>query len=220
MNPAHHTRTLALAGVFQSARLVQGLARRGEADMAAFNASIRSVLRIDAESAEAIYGGADGVTLGLTMLRDRLNVRTDSDEVEMLRYIVAIIQLERALAKHPDMLHQIGEGIGTIESQMAFFAADGTNESGNVHPALVDKLAELYSRTLSTLTPRIMVNGEHGHLSNPTIAARVRAALFAGIRSAVLWRQSGGRRWHLVFLRRRISQQASEVLRETGSPPE
>ncbi|HKM37225.1 MAG TPA: DUF489 family protein, partial [Thiopseudomonas sp.] len=32
-------------------------------------------------------------------------------------------------------------------------------------------------------------------------AAKVRALLFAGIRSARLWRQLGGRRWHLLTKR-------------------
>ena len=81
-----------------------------------------------------------------------------------------------------------------------------------VHPLLVEKLAELYSRTISTLTPRIMVSGEHGHLANPAIAARVRAALLAGIRSAVLWRQLGGRRWQLLLRRGRIARAAADLL--------
>ena len=54
-----------------------------------------------------------------------------------------------------------------------------------------------------------MVNGENDHLANPLVASRVRAALFAGIRSAFLWQQKGGRRWHLLIFRRRIAQAAS-----------
>ncbi|MEK9134155.1 MAG: DUF489 family protein, partial [Pseudomonadota bacterium] len=68
------------------------------------------------------------------------------------------------------------------------------------------------SQTISTLTPRIMVNGEHGHLSNPLIAAKVRAALFAGIRSAFLWRQLGGNRWQLLFNRAKIAGEAAKIL--------
>jgi len=57
-----------------------------------------------------------------------------------------------------------------------------------------------------------MVSGEHGHLANPVIAAKVRAALLAGIRSAVLWRQLGGRRWQLLFSRGKIARTAAELL--------
>jgi high frequency lysogenization protein len=78
---------------------------------------------------------------------------------------------------------------------------------------LIEKLAELYTQTISTLTPRIMVNGEHGHLENPVIAAKVRTALFAGIRSAFLWHQLGGNRWQLLFSRKKIANEAREILR-------
>ena len=57
-----------------------------------------------------------------------------------------------------------------------------------------------------------MVNGEHGYLSNPTIAAKVRAALFAGIRSAFLWHQLGGNRWQLLFRRRKITNEATQII--------
>jgi high frequency lysogenization protein len=103
-----------------------------------------------------------------------------------------MIHLEGQLRRHPEMQDAIRRGIEAIQSQMKFFEAEENGEA--VHPRLVEKLAELYSQTISTLTPRIMVNGEHGHLSNPLIAAKVRAALFAGIRSAFLWRQLGGNR--------------------------
>ena len=45
------------------------------------------------------------------------------------------------------------------------------------------------------------------------IAAKVRATLLAGIRSAVLWRQSGGNRWQLIFGRRKIIEQAGRLLK-------
>ena len=38
-------------------------------------------------------------------------------------------------------------------------------------------------------------------LQQEATAAKVRALLFAGIRSARLWRQLGGRRWHLLTKR-------------------
>lgn len=216
MNPRHPARTLALAAIFQAARLAQDLARRGQGDKAAFAASIHSILRIDAASADAVYGGVTGVRLGLTLLRDRLNAPTDAAEVELVRYILSLIQLQRKLSRRRDMLDQIGAGIRNIETQMQFFqAADSADdERGGVHPRLVEKLAELYSQTISTLAPRIMVSGEHGHLSNPATAAAVRAALFAGIRAAVLWHQLGGRRWQLVFTRRRIAAQAGAMLEQ------
>jgi high frequency lysogenization protein len=205
-----HDSVLALAGLFQSARLVQQLAREGRSDADAFGASIARMLPIDAPSVSAVYGGARGVHLGLEQLRDKLAGQSAPNDVEMARYVVALLHLEGVLRRRPAMLDAIRAGIETAQSQMQFFA--GSAPAEGVHPMLVEKLAELYSQTISTLTPRIMVSGEHGHLANPAIAARVRAALLAGIRSAVLWRQLGGRRWQLLFRRRRIARTAADLL--------
>jgi len=126
-----------------------------------------------------------------------------------------MIQLEAQLRRMPAMQEAVGDGLRTIEDQMKFFT-NGEPET-STHPKLAEKLGELYQQTLSTLTPRIMVNGENDHLSNPQTAARVRAALFAGIRSAFLWHQKGGRRWQLLFFRRRIARAAGELRqRATG----
>jgi high frequency lysogenization protein len=116
------------------------------------------------------------------------------------------------------MQDAIRRGIEAAREQMKFFEASENGET--VHPRLVEKLAELYTQTISTLTPRIMVNGEHGHLSNPLIAAKVRAALFAGIRSAFLWHQLGGSRWQLLFSRKKIAGEAANILENLGATRE
>jgi len=208
-------RTLALAGVFQAARLTQQLAREGQADKRAFATSVRSILALEAPTTDAVFGGAAGLGLGLTMLRDKLTGDTSQADIEVARYVISLMQLEAVLRRQPDMLEAIGKGIQAIEQQMKFFATE-ESDTDTVHPTLADKLAELYQQTISTLAPRIMVNGEHGYLQNPAIAAKVRTALLAGIRSAVLWRQKGGSRWQLLFLRKRIATEAGALLRETA----
>ena len=210
MAGSFHDQILALAGVFQSAQLAQQLARTGRADPEAFRASIRSLLDIDAPNTAAVYGGAAGVRLGLDLLRTKLGGRSGKTDVEIARYVVSLMSLEGNLRKNPAMQDAIRSGIETAQTQMKFFANDAPAD--DIHPALIEKLAGLYSQTISTLMPRIMVSGEHGHLSSPATAARVRAVLFAGIRSTVLWRQLGGRRWRLLFMRARIVRTAGELL--------
>ena len=220
--------------MFQAARLTQQLAREGRAEKPAFAASINSLLMLDAAVAAEVYGGVGGVKFGLQLVRDKFTAGlfapspaaggghgerkpalSAQADIEIARYVVSLIHLEGALRKRPEILAAIRRGIEAIESQMKFFEPGEAGDA--VHPRLVDKLAELYTQTISTLSPRIMVNGEHDHLADPTIAAKVRAALFAGMRSAVLWRQKGGSRWQLLFGRRKIGQEAGRPLAE---PPE
>jgi high frequency lysogenization protein len=210
MNMPYTDRTLALAGLFQAARLAQQLAREGRAEPGAFAASIQSLMLIDAPSTDAVYGGARGVTTGLEQLRSKLTGNTQANDAELARYVIAMIHLEGQLRRQTDMQEVIRRGIEAAREQMKFFEATENDET--VHPRLVEKLAELYTQTISTLSPRIMVNGEHGHLSNPLIAAKVRAVLFAGIRAAFLWHQLGGNRWQLLFSRRKIAVEAGNIL--------
>lgn len=203
-------RILALAGIFQAAKLVQELSREGRAEPKPFAASVRSVLMLDAPSTAAVYGGIAGVRLGLRMMHDKLGGDATPQDLEIAKYAVALMQLEAGLRRRTDVIETIRTGIRTIQSQMEFFDAQ---PDSNAQARLVEKLAELYTRTLSTLSPRIMVTGEQGHLANETIAASVRAALFAGVRSAVLWHQLGGSRWQLLFSRRKLSAEAGRLLR-------
>lgn len=210
MARSFHDQVIALAGVFQSAQLVQQLARDGRAEPDAFRDSIRSVLTVDAPDVASVYGGIGGVRFGLELLRSKLAGRSTPADVELARYVIAMMHLEGLLRRKPAMQETIRAGIDTAQNQMKFFAAEADHE--DVHPLLVEKLAELYAQTISVLGPRIMVSGEHGHLANPAIAAKVRAVLLAGIRAAVLWRQLGGRRWQLLFTRARVARVAQELL--------
>jgi high frequency lysogenization protein len=215
MSTAYTDRILALAGLFQAARLAQQLAREGRAETSTLAASVQSLLIIDAPTTESIYGGAQGVRPGLELLRNKLaGGNTDTNDVEIARYVIGMIHLESQMRRRPEMQDAVRRGIEATREQMKFFEAAENGET--LHPRLVEKLAELYTQTISTLTPRIMVNGEHGHLSNPLIAAKVRAALFAGIRSAFLWHQLGGSRWQLLFSRKKIAGEAANIIENLG----
>ena len=212
MSTAYTDRILALAGLFQAARLAQQLAREGRADVSTLAASVQSLLIIDAPTTASVYGGAQGVKVGLELLRNKLaGGNTDANDIEIARYVIAMIHLEGQLRRHADMQDAVRRGIEATREQMKFFEAAENGET--LHPRLVEKLAELYTQTISTLTPRIMVNGEHGYLADATIAAKVRAALFAGIRSAFLWHQLGGSRWQLLFSRKKIADEAAGIER-------
>ena len=76
-----------------------------------------------------------------------------------------------------------------------------------------EQIATLYQDTISTLNHRIQVQGQVDYLRNDYVSNRVRSLLLAGIRSAVLWHQLGGRRWRLIFFRKRIQETASTLRR-------
>ena len=80
---------------------------------------------------------------------------------------------------------------------------------------MIGRLAALYVATLSRLKPRVMVTGNPQMLQQDAIVERVRTCLLAAVRSAVLWRQVGGRQWQLLVHRKQCAMLARGLL--TGS---
>lgn len=201
-------RTLALAALFQAAQLVQHVARRGHAADSDVETCIDSLFRIDAPSTEAIFNGSRGLTTGLRTLGARLGAHLGSggnaEELEITRYAIALLHLERKLARYPTMQDTLRIGIERIRNQTNYFPS--------THANILAALGELYQATISTLQPRIMVQGEPTYLADKARANTIRALLLAGIRAAVLWRQVGGSRWQLFFSRRRILDTARQLL--------
>lgn len=197
-------RTLALAGLFQAVSLVAQTARRGMVEQAPFEASIRSLFVLDADTTIDIYGDLSALRHGLQVLQRQLGGKAEARDLELTRYAVALLALERKLSARKDLLATITEGLQKAERQRDHFHT--------THDSVIAALADIYANTISTLQPRIMVTGEHGHLQNPDIANRVRALLLAGMRAAVLWTQSGGGRLQLLFKRKAFLAEAQRLL--------
>ena len=198
-------RILALAGIFQAAGLVQEVACKNTVEQSAFNTSIHSVFKINADSVEEIYGGTSGLKYGLDMIARLFNKNNKKADMEITRYVISMMVLERKLIKNSAMLEAISVGIEKAEAQSEHFGS-------HTHENIIASLADLYSNTISTLSPRIMVSGEHGYLENPDNANKVRTLLLAGIRSTVLWRQKGGGRLQLIFGRNKILKITENLL--------
>ena len=195
--------TIALAGIFQASELVRQIARQGMLDQAPFETSIQSVLKINADSITDVYSGLSGIKTGLQVLCQQLGNETKRD-MEVMQYVLGVIFLERKLAKRPDMLVKIRSHIEKI--------IDETTTYSVTNPQLVEQLANLYTQTLSTFDYRIKVSGEQRFLENSYNADKIRALLLAGIRSAVLWRQKGGKRLQFIFSRAKILRTAQNFL--------
>ncbi|QJR82414.1 high frequency lysogenization protein HflD [Alteromonas pelagimontana] len=196
---------LALAGVCQAAALVQQLARKGNVDKDAYEASLSSILVTDPESPQHVFGKLDNLKIGYRTLFSQLSDKTAKKDTEITRYIASLLGLERKLAKKPDALNKLAERISHVQRQLAHVEFDNVQ--------IVSSLASIYSDIISPLAPRIQVAGNQDLLSQPINQHRVRALLLAGLRSAVMWRQMGGRRRQILFSRKQILESATQALR-------
>ncbi len=186
------SRVLALAGLLQALKLVRQIADTGHADATAERNALESVFRIDAPSAEAVYGGARALRSGLIMFRQYLTDRSGDEALPKLG--MAVLQIERRFVADDALAQEVLNGIRALEG-----IAD---RQGSIHPDAIAKLGQLYADTISHLRPKVIVQGNPHYLQQPEVVAEIRALLLAALRSAVLWRQMGGTMWDFVFRRR------------------
>ncbi|GEA13148.1 high frequency lysogenization protein HflD [Alteromonas sp. KUL49] len=196
---------LALAGVCQSAALVQQIARRGNVEQDAFEASLSSILVTDPESPQHVFGQLANVKVGYKTLLSQLSDKQGNKDTEITRYIASILGLERKLSRKPDALNELADRISHVQRQLAHVDFNNTQ--------IVGALASIYSDIVSPLAPRIQVAGNPDYLSQPANQQRVRALLLAGVRAAVMWRQMGGQRRQILFRRKQILNSAVKALR-------
>ena len=197
--------TIALAGIAQAAALVQQLATKGSCDPIALETSIASIMKIDSDSVIDVYGSLTGLNLGLTQLNTQMTGYKIVNP-EQARYSASLIFIENQLSEHKNLLKIIQTGVIKAQSQSEYF--------GLLHENVFANLSEVYQNTVSTLQPRIMVNGEQNYLSRTEVSSKIRACLLAGIRSAILWRQCGGTRWKFLFYRKKIQAELQLLLKQ------
>lgn len=206
MSRSLHDRTLALAGLCQAAALVQQIAHQGTCEERNLETCIRSLFATNPASTLDVYGGElSDVSDGLNVLSTVLAQQSRAQDAEVLRYVLNLIHLESKLKQNPEMLQVIGSRIEQARHTASHF--------GYSHSNLMANLASIYADTISTFRLRIQVTGNPQILQRNENADKVRALLLAGIRSAVLWRQSGGNRWQLIFTRKKVINHARALLR-------
>lgn len=195
---------IALAAIFQAAELVANLARKGTLDTEYAKPLLASILVINANSTEDIYGGQfdcqGNLALGRRIAKEVMGKGRDAVNPDTIRYALSMIHLESKLRKEPEMLSAIGQRLGQLERQLEHY-------DDVMHENVVAGVSGMYQDTLSKLPFRIQVHGDSRFLQQPHIAHQVRAILMAGIRAAMLWRQVGGKRWHLIFKRKALMKQ-------------
>lgn len=199
-------RTLALAGVFQSAALVHQLATTGSVDQHDLGACISSTLQTAPENTDQVYGDLENLRTGLHTLAMQLGDTPQQRDIHIARYVISLLHLQRKLRKRSDMLTTISDGLERAKQQREMF--------GTTHSNVLANLAGIYSDTVSQIPPKIMVSGDSNYLSNSANADKIRAILMTGIRSAVLWAQLGGNRWQILFRRRRFVEEAKRILEQ------
>lgn len=197
--------TIAFAGMLQAGELVRQIATSGICSGQAAQASVASIFNRTPEATEDVYGGVGGVRMGLRVLTELFSARSKHESLQSLNYALGLAKLGKQIRRDGKRLDAMGRELDLVET--AWRDAGET-----VDESVTSQLADVYQRHVSTLGFRLSVSGRPEYLKQPEKVAFVRALLLAGLRSAILWQQVGGRQWRLVFQRGKMLEQARSLL--------
>ncbi|BDX06157.1 high frequency lysogenization protein HflD [Planctobacterium marinum] len=195
---------LALAGVCQAAYLVKAIARSKPYSEDAYEATLSSIVKTDPDSTLDVYGALKNLKFGFEVMVSQLSDKAGKDQ-EITRYVASLLTLERKLSGSDGKLAEIGQRIDNIKRQTSMMSL--------FEGQMVSNLASIYKDNISPLTHKIQVAGDPTALKQQSVQDKVRALLLAGIRSAVLWRQLGGKRRNIIFQRNKILNSAENTLK-------
>jgi CII-binding regulator of phage lambda lysogenization HflD len=138
--------------------LVDKIAKSGQTNEAGLTCMLGSLLIRDPKDTLEVYGGDDiNLREGYRALIGALERDPSTLQREPLRYALAMLGLERQLAKRDDMLDVIGKRLPQIQSQVEHF--------GPAHENVIAACGALYQDTLSTSAPTHSGTRRHAQLA-------------------------------------------------------
>lgn len=197
-------RVLALAGIAQALQQVRRIADTGHSEAGVVRTAMDTVMRVDADTPTAVFGGKERLEPGLRLLRDYF--RNQGKDDMLPRLALAVMQLERRFVRESATVAKVTDGIQRATAQ--------ARELGDsAHPDVLAAMGSLYADNISQLRPRIMVQGNPQYLAQAGVVSEIRALLLAAVRSAVLWRQVGGSYWEFLLSKRAMAESVERALR-------
>ena len=193
--------TISLGAIYQACNEIKKIAWRGEINNNIIEPLINSVYQTTSEEIEDVFISIKRLNSGLDFLRRQLVGDAFSRDGEVSRYFEAIGILVKNMNKKDDVLNKLRTEL-TKQSMPI-------NEDNLDQHALF--LSELYLSTISTVEPRIIVNGDNKYLTDKKNAAMIRSLLLCAIRSYILWQQSGGSKFRIFIFKKKIAELAVKL---------
>ena len=190
--------TISLGAIYQACNEIKKIAWQGEININDIEPLINSVYQITSENIHDIYISTKRLNTGLDFLRRQLVGDAFSRDAEVTRYFEAIGILIKNMNKKEEIFDKLRKQL--TEQTMP------VQEDNLGDHALF--LSNLYLSTISTVEPRIIVNGDNKYLTDKKNAAMIRSLLLCAIRSYILWQQSGGSKFRIFIFKKKIAQLA------------
>ena len=193
--------TISLGAMYQACDEIKKIAWQGQINDNTILPLIFSVYQTVSNNVEDIYINTKHLNSGLDFLRRQLVGDAFSKDGEVTRYFEAISILVKNMNKKNDLMSTLRQELNNYNNEV---------ERDNLHEH-ADFLSKLYLKTISTIEPRIIVNGDNKYLTENKNASMIRSLLLSAIRSYILWQQSGGSRFRIFIFKNKIAKLATSL---------
>jgi len=193
--------TISLGAIYQACNEIKKIAWQGEINNNIIEPLINSVYQTTSEEIEDVFISIKRLNSGLDFLRRQLVGDAFSRDGEVSRYFEAIGILVKNMNKKDDVLNK-------LRMELTKQSMSITEDNLDQHALF---LSELYLNTISTVEPRIIVNGDNKYLTDKKNAAMIRSLLLCAIRSYILWQQSGGSKFRIFLFKKKIAELAVKL---------
>lgn len=209
LSPAS-AQALCLCALVDALMGVRELAHEGRTELETRSSLLAAIFEFDADSPVALYGASPRLVAAIAATEARF-AKGDARHDEVTRLAAQVLALSRRLRHRPDAGAKLMKALEPAIRQSQQF--------GLLHEYTVQSLAQAYVEAVSPLSAPIRIFGNATYLSQPRIAAQVRALMLAAMRAAVLWRHLGGNGWSLYFRQRHWRQVVAALPAQLGLGP-
>lgn len=204
MTTEYINKTIALAGMHLALSQVQQIAWEASYDYTSIDLCLNSLFIRNPDTYTEVFGSGQDLRLGLLALRTSFTNKHDKQALERARYMVNLMMLSKNIRDNKELGQQVGTTLSLLD--------EAANDLQDQRDYIIERLAQLYQNTISPLTPRVIVYGDPQILKNDANAAAIRAMLFAGLRSALLWYQAGGNQLNLLLGKSKYLNTIDQIL--------
>ncbi|HIP76142.1 MAG TPA: DUF489 family protein, partial [Psychromonas hadalis] len=136
------SRCIAFAAMSQAAYLVNKIATTGLCpDVNAFETSLNSILKLDSDSPLEVFGGYSAIALGLKTAVDQLDNSTGKRDMQITKYMIGMMALERKLMEDSSILDLLDERILQVQRQLQHFLISDDNVLRNLDSIYKDLIS-------------------------------------------------------------------------------
>lgn len=184
---------ISLCAIFQCSYLIDQASISNFENISDIEMLIKSIYITKSLKTKDIYYDETKLIDGLTSLKKVLHGKNDASLLNIQKYVLSSIILQKKINKINNLKNLIRKKIDNYHNNSMI------SENLNYQ---IKYSEQIYKEYISLIKPRVIISGTKEYLEKNS--SLIRALLLSSIRAAFLWNELSGSKWHLILKRKEI----------------